>query len=40
MSDPANAGVLHVPARIIPIPGHLSPEAQAQLAQGTMSNPA
>ena len=31
---------LHVPARDIPIPAHLSPEARAQLAQGTMSNPA
>lgn len=31
--------VLHVPARDIPIPVHLSPEAAAQLAGGTMSNP-
>jgi len=31
--------VLHVPARDIPIPAHLSPQAAAQLAQGTMSNP-
>ncbi len=30
---------LHVPARDIPVPAHLSPEAQAQLAQGTLSNP-
>jgi epsilon-lactone hydrolase len=30
---------LHVPAREIPIPAHLSPEAQAQLAAGTLSNP-
>jgi acetyl esterase/lipase len=30
---------LHVPSRDIPIPTHLSPQAQAQVAQGTMSNP-
>lgn len=30
---------LHVPAREIPIPGHLSKQAAAQLAQGTLSNP-
>lgn len=30
---------LHVPARAIPIPRHLSAEAKSQLAQGTMSNP-
>ncbi len=30
---------LHVPARDIPIPAHLSPEAQAQMVAGTMSNP-
>jgi acetyl esterase/lipase len=31
--------VLEVPARSIPAPIHLSPEARAQLAQGTLSNP-
>lgn len=31
--------VLNVPARSIPLPNHLSPEARAQLAQGTLSNP-
>jgi acetyl esterase/lipase len=31
--------VLHIPARHIPVPSSVSPEAQAQLAQGTMSNP-
>jgi epsilon-lactone hydrolase len=31
--------VLHVPARDIPIPTHLSPEAQGQIAAGSMSNP-
>ena len=31
--------ILHVPARDVPIPAHLSPEAQAQLAQGSLSNP-
>ncbi len=30
---------LDVPARTIGLPSHLSPEAQAQLAHGTMSNP-
>jgi monoterpene epsilon-lactone hydrolase len=30
---------LHVPARDIPIPAHLSPPAQAQLAQKLMSSP-
>lgn len=35
----ANAATLHVLARDIPIPSGLSPEAQAQLAQGGMSNP-
>lgn len=30
---------LHVPAREIPIPTSISPQAQAQLAQGSMSNP-
>ena len=30
---------LHVPARDIPIPSHLSPEARQQMAMGTMSNP-
>lgn len=33
------AAMLHVPAREIPIPAHLSPQAAAQLAAGTMSNP-
>jgi len=37
--DPDRRPTLHVPARDIPIPAHLSPEAQAQLAQGTLSNP-
>ena len=35
MSNPT----LRVPARDLPIPTHLSPQAQAQLALGTMSNP-
>jgi epsilon-lactone hydrolase len=35
----ARAGFLSLPAREIPIPTHLSPEARAQLAAGTMSNP-
>lgn len=35
----AEEALLHVPARDIPLPRHLSPEAQAQLAHGTMSNP-
>jgi monoterpene epsilon-lactone hydrolase len=39
MHDPDPRPTLHVPARDIPIPAHLSPEAQAQLAQGTLSNP-
>lgn len=33
------ASMLHVPARDIPIPRHLSLEAAAQLATGTISNP-
>jgi monoterpene epsilon-lactone hydrolase len=37
--DPDLRPTLHVPARDIPIPAHLSPEAQAQMAQGTLSNP-
>jgi monoterpene epsilon-lactone hydrolase len=36
-SDPRPT--LHVPTRDIPVPTHLSPEAQAQLARGTMANP-
>jgi monoterpene epsilon-lactone hydrolase len=31
--------VLQVPAREIPVPAHLSAEARAQMAAGTMSNP-
>ena len=38
MPDPSTT--LHVPARDIPIPSGLSPGAQAQLARGTLSNPA
>jgi monoterpene epsilon-lactone hydrolase len=37
---PDSRPTLHVPARDVPIPTHLSPQAQAQLAQGTLSNPA
>ena len=39
MSARNHQPVLHVPPREIPIPTHLSPQAQAQLAVGTMSNP-
>ncbi|HTZ69163.1 MAG TPA: alpha/beta hydrolase [Acetobacteraceae bacterium] len=39
MSATDPAPVLHVPARDIPVPAHLSPEARAQLAHGTFSNP-
>lgn len=39
MSSPNHQSMLHVPAREIPIPAHLSPEAQAQMSAGTMSNP-
>ncbi len=39
MTGPDTLPTLHVPARDLPIPAHLSPEAQMQLAQGTMSNP-
>jgi acetyl esterase/lipase len=39
MSGSEPRPTLHVPARDIPIPAHLSPEAQAQLATGTLSNP-
>lgn len=39
MARPDDLPTLHVPARDLPIPAHLSLEAQAQLAQGTMSNP-
>lgn len=31
--------VLSVPARDVPIPKHLSPQAAAQLSLGTISNP-
>jgi acetyl esterase/lipase len=31
--------MLDVPARRIPVPRHLSPEARAQMIQGTLSNP-
>lgn len=37
--EATHPGVLSLPARKIPIPGHLSPEARAQLAVGTMSSP-
>jgi epsilon-lactone hydrolase len=39
METENNDAVLHVPARDIPIPPNLSPEARAQLAYGTMSCP-
>jgi epsilon-lactone hydrolase len=39
VSSSATEQVLHVPARDIPIPKSLSPEARAQLAQGSMGNP-
>lgn len=39
MSSVQNRPVLRVPAREIPVPSHLSPQAQAQLAMGAMSNP-
>ena len=39
MSQSSGAGLLHVAAREIPLPSHLSPEARGQLAMGTMSNP-
>ena len=39
MVSPDPRPVLHVPARSIPVPAHLSPEAQAQLARGTLANP-
>src|SRR5260370_20367762 len=39
VSTPNHPPTLHVPAREIPIPAHLSPEAQAQMRAGTMSNP-
>jgi acetyl esterase/lipase len=32
MADEASEGALHVPARVIPVPAHLSPEAQAILS--------
>ena len=35
----ARHSTLHIPAREIPIPSHLSPQAAGQLAQGTLSNP-
>jgi monoterpene epsilon-lactone hydrolase len=39
MSELGGNGSFLVPTRVIPIPRHLSPEAQAQLAQEMMSNP-
>lgn len=39
MSNSGDRPTLHVPARDIPVPTSLSPQAQAQLAQGTLSNP-
>lgn len=39
MTFASQRSTLRVPARELPIPSHLSPEAQAQLAHGTMSNP-
>lgn len=39
MADSELRPILHVPGRDVPIPAHLSPEAQAQLAQGSLTNP-
>jgi len=39
MTNPNIMTVLHVPAREIPLPLHLSPDAQAQLANMTMALP-